>query len=80
MIGNNQPLIVIDGIITNNETINAQGNTSGTATSNRLMDLNNDDFSLCSRLVFKVARRKECQVQQRYKLKGQQTLILIHHI
>ena len=44
MIGNNQPLIVIDGIITNNETINAQGNTSGTATSNRLMDLNNDDI------------------------------------
>jgi TonB-dependent SusC/RagA subfamily outer membrane receptor len=35
---------VIDGIITNNETINAQGNTSGTATSNRLMDLNNDDI------------------------------------
>ena len=44
MIGNNQPLIVIDGIITNNETINAQGSTAGTATSNRLMDLNNDDI------------------------------------
>ena len=44
MIGNNQPLIVIDGIITNNETLNSGSNTAGTATSNRLMDLNNDDI------------------------------------
>ena len=43
MIGNNQPLIVIDGIITNNETLNSGSSTAGTATSNRLMDLNNDD-------------------------------------
>ena len=44
MIGNNQPLIVIDGIITNNETLNSGSSTAGTATSNRLMDLNNDDI------------------------------------
>ena len=44
MIGNNQPLIVIDGIITNNETLNSGSNTAGTATSNRLMDLNNEDI------------------------------------
>lgn len=44
MVGNNQPLIVIDGVRTNNEALNGQGNTSGTATSNRLMDLNPEDI------------------------------------
>ena len=44
MIGNNQPLIVIDGVRTNNETLNSGSSTAGTATSNRLMDLNNDDI------------------------------------
>lgn len=44
MIGNNQPLIVIDGVRTNNETLNSGSSTGGTASSNRLMDLNNDDI------------------------------------
>ena len=44
MIGNNQPLIVIDGVRTNNETLNSGSGTAGTAQSNRLMDLNNDDI------------------------------------
>ena len=44
MVGNNQPLIVIDGVRTNNETLLSQGSTAGTAASNRLMDLNPDDI------------------------------------
>lgn len=44
MVGNNQPLIVIDGVRTNNETLLSQGATSGTAASNRLMDLNPEDI------------------------------------
>ncbi len=44
IIGNNQPIIVIDGVRTNNETLNSEGNTAGTAQSNRLMDLNVNDI------------------------------------
>ncbi len=44
MVGNNQPLIVIDGVRTNNETLTSQASTAGTAASNRLMDLNPDDI------------------------------------
>ncbi len=46
MVGNNQPLIVIDGVRTNNESLvrDIDGTTAGTATSNRLMDLNPDDI------------------------------------
>ncbi len=45
MVGNNQALIVIDGVRSNNETIaSAQANTAGTAQSNRLMDLNSEDI------------------------------------
>jgi len=44
MLGNNQPLIVIDGVRTNNETLNSEGATAGTAQSNRLMDLNTEDI------------------------------------
>ena len=45
MVGNNQALIVIDGVRSNNETLNAQGTgTAGTAQSNRLMDLNSEDI------------------------------------
>ena len=45
LIGNNQPIIVIDGVRTNNETIsNTEANTAGTAQSNRLMDLNVNDI------------------------------------
>ncbi|MEE9363221.1 MAG: SusC/RagA family TonB-linked outer membrane protein [Cellulophaga sp.] len=44
MVGNNQALIVIDGVRSNNETLNAQGSTAGTAQSNRLMDLNAEDI------------------------------------
>ena len=44
MVGNNQPLIVIDGVRTNNETLLSQAETAGTAGSNRLMDLNPDDI------------------------------------
>ena len=44
MVGNNQPLIVIDGVRVNNETILSQASTAGTAASNRLMDLNPDDI------------------------------------
>ena len=45
MVGNNQALIIIDGVRTNNETLNAQGSgTAGTAQSNRLMDLNSEDI------------------------------------
>ena len=45
MIGNNQALIVIDGVRSNNESLNSGGSTSGTSVSNRLMDLNNDDIA-----------------------------------
>lgn len=53
MVGNNQPLIVIDGVRTNNDAnnsdINANNtNTNGTATSNRLMDLNVEDIETVS--------------------------------
>lgn len=48
MVGNNQALIVIDGVRSNNNTNNAQGNTAGTATSNRLMDLNSEDIETIS--------------------------------
>jgi TonB-linked SusC/RagA family outer membrane protein len=44
MVGNNQALIIIDGARSNNETLNAQGSTAGTAQSNRLMDLNSEDI------------------------------------
>ena len=49
MVGNNQALIIIDGVRTNNETLNAQGGgTAGTAQSNRLMDLNSEDIESVS--------------------------------
>ena len=44
MVGNNQPLIVIDGVRTNNQTQLSQASTAGTASSNRLMDLNPEDI------------------------------------
>ena len=44
MVGNNQALIIIDGVRSNNETLNSQANTAGTASSNRLMDLNSEDI------------------------------------
>ncbi len=44
MVGDNQPLIVIDGVRTNNDTNLSQGSTSGTSASNRLMDLNPEDI------------------------------------
>ena len=44
MVGNNQPIIVIDGVRTNNESLNTERNTGGTAQSNRLMDLNVADI------------------------------------
>ncbi len=47
-VGNNQPLIVIDGVRTNNDTQVTEGNTNGTASSNRLMDLNTDDIESVS--------------------------------
>ncbi len=49
LVGDNQPLIVIDGVRTNNETLNRDADeTSGTAQSNRLMDLNTDDIESVS--------------------------------
>ena len=48
MVGDNQPLIVIDGVRTNNETLTSQANTAGTAVSNRLMDLNPEDIESIS--------------------------------
>ncbi len=45
MIGNNQALIVIDGVRSNNESLNSGSSTSGTSVSNRLMDLNNEDIA-----------------------------------
>ena len=48
IIGNNQPIIVIDGVRTNNETLNSEANTAGTAQSNRLMDLNVNDIESMS--------------------------------
>ena len=53
MVGNNEPLIVIDGVRTNNDVNNSDANassdpdnasTNGTAVSNRLMDLNVEDI------------------------------------
>ncbi len=44
MVGNNQALIIIDGVRSNNETLQSQASTAGTASSNRLMDLNSDDI------------------------------------
>jgi TonB-linked SusC/RagA family outer membrane protein len=48
MVGNNQALIVIDGVRSNNETLQSQASTAGTASSNRLMDLNSDDIASVS--------------------------------
>ncbi len=45
LVGDNQPLIVIDGVRTNNETLTStEPGTAGTAQSNRLMDLNTEDI------------------------------------
>lgn len=44
MLGDNQPLIVIDGVRTNNETINNGVDNAGVSQSNRLMDLNTEDI------------------------------------
>ena len=48
LVGNNQPLVVIDGVRTNNDTQVSEGKTNGTASSNRLMDLNTDDIESVS--------------------------------
>ncbi len=48
MRGDNQPLIVIDGVRTNNETLGSEAATAGTAQSNRLMDLNVEDIESIS--------------------------------
>ena len=48
MVGNNQALIIIDGVRSNNETLSSQASTAGTATSNRLMDLNSEDIEAIS--------------------------------
>jgi len=48
MIGDNQPLIVIDGVRVNNQTLQTEGQVAGTAQSNRLMDLNPDDIKSMS--------------------------------
>lgn len=48
MVGNNQALIVIDGVRSNNETLQSQASTAGTASSNRLMDLNSEDIESIS--------------------------------
>jgi TonB-linked SusC/RagA family outer membrane protein len=49
IIGNNQPIIVIDGVRTNNSTVaGTEANTAGTAQSNRLMDLNVNDIESVS--------------------------------
>ena len=45
MIGNNQALIVVDGVRSNNESLNSGSSTAGTSVSNRLMDLNNEDIA-----------------------------------
>ncbi|MEP1097261.1 MAG: SusC/RagA family TonB-linked outer membrane protein [Cyclobacteriaceae bacterium] len=54
LIGNNQPIIVIDGVRTNNQTLATErasgtgaasaGSTAGVAASNRLQDLNVNDI------------------------------------
>ncbi len=50
LLGDNQPLIVIDGVRTNNESLSTEGatptggSTAGVAQSNRLMDLNTEDI------------------------------------
>ena len=48
MVGNNQALIIIDGVRSNNETLQSQASTAGTASSNRLMDLNAEDIESIS--------------------------------
>lgn len=48
MVGNNQALIIIDGVRSNNETLQSQASTAGTASSNRLMDLNSEDIESIS--------------------------------
>ncbi len=54
MVGNNQPIVVIDGVRTNNNTIGGgdivgtEAATAGTAQSNRLMDLNVQDIESVS--------------------------------
>ena len=45
MVGDNQALITNDGVRSKNENLNAQDTgSSGTAQSNRLMDLNSGDI------------------------------------
>ena len=48
MVGDNQAIIVIDGVRTNNETLLSEGNTAGTAQTNRLADLNIADIESVS--------------------------------
>ena len=44
LIGNNQPLMVVDGVRISNASNYSEGTTAGTAQSNRLMDINPDDI------------------------------------
>ena len=48
LIGDNQALIVIDGVRVNNQTNYTEGTTAGTAQSNRLSDLNPEDIESMS--------------------------------
>ena len=71
MVGNNQALIIIDSVRSNNETLNAQGTgTAGTAQSNRLMDLNAEDIENISVL-------KEAAATAVYGTAGSGGVILI---
>ncbi len=48
LTGNNQALIVIDGVRVNNSTYQSEGNHAGVANTNRLADLNPNDIASIS--------------------------------
>jgi TonB-linked SusC/RagA family outer membrane protein len=44
LIGNNQPLFIVDGVRVDNSSFNSEGATAGTAVGNRAMDINPADI------------------------------------
>ena len=48
LVGNNQPLIVVDGIRINNDAIYTEGTTAGTSQASGIMAINPDDIATLS--------------------------------
>ena len=70
LIGNNQPLFIVDGVRIDNSSFNSEGGTAGTATSNRAMDINPADIASINVL-------KGAAATALYGLDGAQGVVII---